>query len=366
MSSQAAQIYLLTGSDLSQITLEADKLMLQLAGPSPDPFSCDIIQEGESGPSPDLIRSLLRSLDSPSFFAGSKIVWLKHFSGFATESESKGKSGGEASLKELAKRIQDGLPADIILVMDGPGCDRRKALAKACEAKGELRVFNRPDVGKKTGLAEMAAILRGSAAGKGVTLSRDAEEYLLDALGGDTSLIDGELEKLICYCGGVGQTITREAAEELCFNRAEEQVWALGDCLGKRDLRDALAKVDSMVTSSKDPDRTARSLIFNAANYFRQALRMLLFMSEHKLKTPRDVNAFLVGHPEISKGAEKGSIEGMHPYRALMVAEQAQRYTPAQMIQAVKTLRDALWQTTSSAINPQLALENALLKILGT
>jgi len=221
-------------------------------------------------------------------------------------------------------------------------------------------------MGKKTGFAEMSAILRRTAADKAVTLSRDAEEYLLDALGGDTSLIDGELEKLICYCGGEGQLITREAVELLCLNRAEEQVWVLGDCLGKRNLRDALAKVDSMVSASKDADRTARSLILNAANYFRQALRMLVFMAEHKLKTPQEVNSFLVGHPEISKGAAKNSIETMHPFRAMMIAEQARRYTPSQMIQAVKTLRDALWQTTSSTINPQLALENALLKILGS
>ena len=356
---------MLTGNDLSQITLEADKLMLQLAGPSPDPFACDIIQEGESGPSEDMLRNLLRSLDSPSFFGGSKIIWLKHFSGFAMESESKGKSGIDASLKELAKRIQNGLPADIILVMDGVGCDRRKALAKACEAMGEVRVFNRPDVTKRTGLAEMAAILRRTATDKGVTLTREAEEYLLEALGGDTSLIDGELEKLICYCGGAGQTITLEAAELLCLNRAEEQIWALSECLGKRDLRDALATVDSMVATSRDADQIARALIFNAANYFRQALRMLVFMAERKLRTPWDVNTFL-NNPENKKGAAKGSIEDMHPYRAQMIAEQAQRYTPAEMIQAVKTLRDALWQTTSSTIKPQLALENALLKILGT
>ena len=339
--------------------------MLQVAGPSPDPFSCDIIQESEGGPSPDLIRRLLRSLDSPSFFGGSKIVWLKHFSGFAAEGESKGRNADDGSLKELAKRIQDGLPADIILVMDGPGCDRRKALAKACEAKGEVRVFNRPDVAKKTGLAEMSAILQRTAVGKGVTLTRDAEEYLLATLGG--ILRDRRrLEKLICYCGGAGQAITIDAVEQLCCNRAEEQAWALGNCLGKRDLRDALATVDGMVSASKDADRTARSLILNAANHFRQALRMRVFMADHNLKMPRDVNTFLVSHPEISKGAAKGSIEEMHPYRAMMIAEQAQRYTPAQMIQAVKTLRDALWQTTSSAINPQLALENALLKILGT
>jgi DNA polymerase III delta subunit len=373
LSSQLAQIYLLTGSDPTQIFLEADKLMLQLAGPSPDPFSCDIIQEDDGGPSPELLRRLLRSLDSPSFMGGSKIIWLKHYSGFAGESDSesegktksKGRGGKDDLLKELTKRIQDGLPNDIVLVMDGPGCDRRKAFTKACEAKGEARFFNRPDLGKKAGLYEMSAILRRTAADKGVNLARDAEQYLLEALGGDTSLLDGELEKLVCYCGGPGQTITREAVEQLCLNRAEEQVWALGNCLGKRDLRDTLSTVDNLVSSSKDGDRTARSLILNAANYFRQALGMLLFMVDHKLKTPQEVNYFLTNNPEIGKGKPRGSIESMHPFRAMMIAEQAKRYTPAQMIQAIKTLRDALWQTTSSSIKPQMALENALLKIIG-
>jgi len=364
LSEQAAQIYLLTGSDPVQIMQEAEKLMLQLAGPSPDPFSCDIIQESESVPSSDLIRRLLRSIESRSFLGGSKIVWLKHYSGFSDESEGRGRAD-DGSLKELAKRIQDGLPADVILVMDGAGCDGRKALAKACGAKGDVRIFNRPDMSRKTGLAEMAAILQRTAQAKGVILSREAEEYLLETLGGDTSLIDCELEKLICYCGGAGQPISLEAVEHLCCNRAEEQFWVLGDCLGKRDLREALAAVDSMVSRSKDADRAARSLIFNAANFFRQALRMLLFMAEHKLKNPSDVKFFLNSHPEIGKAGARGSIEAMHPYRAMLIAEQAQRYTPGQMIQAMRSLRDALWQTTSSAIHPHLALENALIKILG-
>ncbi len=364
MSSQLAQIYLLTGNDPTQISLEADKLMLQLAGPSPDPFSCDIIQEGEGGPTPELIGNLLRSLNSPSFMGGSKIVWLKHYSGFGGESEVKGRGGKDDLLKELTKRIQTGLPNDIVLVMDGPGCDRRKAFTKACEAKGEVHFFNRPDLSKKAGLYEMSAILRRAAADKGVNLTRDAEQYLIEALGGDTSLLDCELEKLVCYCGGPGQTITREAAELLCLNRAEEQAWALGNCLGKRDLRETLSTVDNLVSSSKDGDSMARSLIFNAANYFRQALRMLVFMADHKLKTPQDVNYLLTNNPEIGKGSPRGSIESMHPYRAMMIAEQAKRYTPAQMIQAIKILRDALWQTTSSSIKPQMALENALLKII--
>ena len=78
--------------------------MLQLAGPRRT-LACDIIQEGESA-----FRGYdakpAAFTDSPSFFGGSKIIWLKHFSGFSMEGESKGKSGVDASLKELAKRIQ--------------------------------------------------------------------------------------------------------------------------------------------------------------------------------------------------------------------------------------------------------------------
>ena len=365
MLQQSAKIYLLTGNDPSQITLEAEKLLLELAGPTPDPFSCDIIQEGESGSNADLVCSLLRSINSPSFLGGSKIIWLKHYGGFAAEGEGKSKKADGALFKELAKRIQEGLPGDLILVLDGPGCDMRKALPKACAANGEVRIYNRPDMGKRTGLAEMAAILQRSAGAKGIRFSRDAEDCLLQALGGDTSVIDSELEKLLCYCGGPGQTITREAVEQLCFNRAEEQVWALGNCLGKRDLKEALAVADSMISSSKEADRTARSLIMNAANFFRQALWMLVFMADHKFKHPNDVKFFLENHPELRKAAAKGSIEEMHPYRAMIISEQAKRYTPAQMIRAVRILRDALWQTTSSAIHPHVALENALLQILG-
>ena len=58
--------------------------------------------------------------------------------------------------------------------------------------------------------------------------------------------------------------------------------------------------------------------------------------------------------------AERGSIEAMHPFRAKNIAEQALRYRPAQMVKAIKALRDAAWQVNSSTISPKKALENEL------
>ena len=361
----STNVYLLSGNDASRIVSEADKLILQLAGPEPDPFSCDILQESDSGLSGnELLRRLLRSLDSPAFMGGQKLVWLKHYSGFGAEpSASKSKNAPEEPLRELARRIMEGLPADMILVMDGAGIDRRKALAKACAEKGQVHIFDVPDLARREGQAEMSRIIRQGAADKGLRLSRGAEEALLEALGGDTSLLDGELEKLYCYTGGAGE-VSREDVQELCASQAEEQVWALSNALGKHDLAEALSASAGIIARSRNPEGSARSLVYNAAGFFRDSLKMRLFMAERRLRSAYEVKSLIELNPDLRKGASKGDIVLMHPYRAMMIAEQAQKYTPTEMIKALRCLRDALWQCSSSKIKPQQALENAILSIL--
>ncbi|NMA42141.1 MAG: hypothetical protein GX946_02025 [Oligosphaeraceae bacterium] len=363
----ATNIYLFSGNDASRISSEAEKLVLQLVGPEPDPFSCDIIQESEGGTSTqELLRRLLRSLDSPSFMGGQKLVWLKNYGDFGSEpaASAKSKKGTEDPMRELARRIQEGLPADVILVMNGPGIDRRKALAKACDEKGEVRIYNVPDLSRSGGLAEMGRIIRENAAEKGLKLSRGAEDALLEALGGDTSLLDGELEKIRCYMGDDTQAVSRETVQELCAGQAEKQVWALSDALGKQSLNEALTTSANIIALSRNPDSSARGLIYNGVTFFREALKMRLFMAERNLRDANAVKYLLESNPELRKNADRGDVESMHPYRAMVVAGHALKYTPSQMIKAMRILRDALWQCSSSKITPQQALENAILSIL--
>ena len=165
-----ANLFLISGNDESQITAQADKIVRQYAGDNPDPFSYDVFQEGDAGADPSLVINLLKSIKSPSFLGGKKTVWLKHFSGFDAEGSKTGPIG--KALKELAETIAKGVPEDIILIMDGPGIDKRKALYKACMAHGEVMLLTKPDKMNRNWQAEMTACIQQAAKEKGLQLDR--------------------------------------------------------------------------------------------------------------------------------------------------------------------------------------------------
>lgn len=369
MAKKQANVFLLSGNDSTLIHAEANKLLKAVAGDNPDPFALEIFQEGDAGPTATMLHSMLRSLKSPPFLGAHKTVWLKHFTGFAAEGEKKGGDSVGAPLRELAELINSGIGQDIVLLMDGVGIDRRRALAKACEARGELRLYNQPDR-KKTGWERsMMAYIQQAAADKGLQLRENVCSFLVDVVGTDTSRIDAELEKLICYCGGTDRAVTMADAAAVCTGQAEEMTWVLGNALGGRNLVKVLQVVNTLLGQEKDDDRAARSLIINAANYFRESLRIRIFMTERRLRG----GATLKRHLENMNSEEKNALvaEGMsfanyHPYRAQILADESGRYAPAEMIDAIRVLRDALWQCMSSATAARVSLENALIRIVGS
>lgn len=362
-----SNIHLITGNDDTQIALAADALFREYAGDDPDPFASDVITVKEGEQPAAALAQLVNSVMTPSFLGGTKTVWLKHFPAFDDEGTAKSESVTGKALHALADRLKNGLPEGVVLIMDGPGCDKKKSFWKTCQSVADVREFSKLDMKNRDWKESMAGIIRDAAQRHALNLDFAVVDALVDMLGCNSDAVDGELEKLACYCGeGVVPTVAD--VEAICTACGEEQAWALNDCLGKRDLRAALAATENMVSCDKDPGGRARGLLFSVANIFHDMLNIIVFMAENKLRSGRDLKSFLERQSEETKKkyrAEKNAVGMMHPYRAMLLADQVVRYTPHEMIRAIVAIRDAMWQTTSSEINPVVALENALIKICG-
>lgn len=368
MSREESNLYLVTGNDEALVSAEALRLWRAFAGETPDEFTSELLQEGDEGPSPDLVYSVIRSLKSPPFMGGRKTVWLKHFTAFDAEGDKKSTAPMAIALRELAEFLKDGLPDDMLLILDGTGIDKRRALFKACAAHGTVTVIDKPDLKSRTWRSDMAAVVARAARAKGVTLASDASDFLIDALGTDTSRIDTELEKVICFRGSAEGTVTLSELEQVCCGKGEEMSWALGDILGKRDIKEALRVVDVLISQNKNDDNYAHAMLLSAAGFFRNAIRIHVFLAENRLKSAVALKNAIQGlSAEQKDAALRRGLEfvNFHPYRAQMLAEQALRYTPAEIIDAIATLRDALWQSMSSSTSVRMALESALMKIIG-
>lgn len=360
-------VFLITGNDTSAIAAEAQALFNRLAGDNPSEFSTDVICEDDRGPRREMIAAVINAIKTPAFMGGDKTVWLKNFSGFDTEGNARSKND-PLELSALAAQLNADFPAGVNLILSGPQCDLRRALATACAKIGEVRNLRKPERGKKGWREEMAGCLQAVANRKGVTLTIQTRDALVDALGGESQLIDGELEKLICYAGP-GHTITPDDVHELCTSATDEPGWAINDIIGRRDLSGTLAIIERLQAQDANPEAIARGLISALASRFLLLLQIRLFMSEHHLRKSMDLQSFLSGlnsTPEKKKEllATDAAIVKLNPWQAKFSADAAMNFTPHEMINAINVMRDALLSTVAESVPAPLALTCAVVKIL--
>lgn len=376
----------------------ADQLFHELAGESPDDFHVDIISQGDNGPSAETVAQVISSIRQPAFMGGAKTVWLKQFTGFDQEpagrlepakSKSRKKGGDEEDeektqepdplgLKKLALYLKKNpLPEDIFLILEGADCDPDKNLAKLCRELGSAEFFNTVKLGRKGWQDDVKKCIAEAAARKGITVSYEAREMLVEALGGDTSLIESELEKLAAYMGGLDKPITGEAVREMCPPFHDMESWALREPVGRRQLDAALSIAEQLLSKSKKPEDTARNLIYSLAKRFRGYLAIRLYMAENKLQNgdalKRRMDAMEPSERRTLIATEL-TIVSSNTWSAKFTADEALRYTPQELIQAIRAIRDSILSLNSGTgavglsakAAAQLVLENTLVKIIST
>lgn len=359
-------VFLVTGNDPAMIAVETAKIVRRVAGDDPDPFALDVMREREGIALPDLIRQVVRAVLSPPFLGGHKTVWLKEFSGFGADSAGAAPKDPEAAaLRELTEQIVKGIPADVVLVLDGPGADLEKPLAKACRARGQVLSCDRPSLRNRDWRGEMRGLIERRAADKGANLSAEVVDYLTDVMGTDTGRIDGELEKLICYAGGPGQPIRREAAEQLCTGQGEELPWALTNALGRRDVAEALRCIRVLLEEGRDDALGARTLLGQMARFYRELLQMKVFMAERNLRSPQAVVGTLQRlRPEEKEACRQDglAVAAGNAFRGRPLAEQAEAYSGPELIEAVRGLRDAYVRCVTAGVPERVALEDIVMR----
>jgi len=200
-----------------------------------------------------------------------------------------------------------------------------------------------------------------------VELPGDVCLYLVEALGTDTGRIEGELEKLICYCGGTGQGISLAAAQEICCSQGEAVSWALRDAVGARDLDAALGLIEVLLQREKDPEGAVLGLVSQVASQFRQMLQLRVFMQTRKLRSVADCTARAEALTEsereecVAQGIE---VVRLHPFRLKVLARQALSYNGTELTAAVIAARDTYWRCVSSAVGKRVLLEELLMRLL--
>ncbi len=181
-------------------------------------------------------RDILASIDTESlpFFQTSRRVVLVRDCQLLT-----GKTDPDA--EPFLRRIQEGLPADLTLIVEAPAVDKRN---KVCTTLlSEARVLNFEQSTKESDIAEFVT---QRMKGVGIAADRGVVSAMVAMAPADMGVLAGEVRKLAAYLGD-RREVTLEDVEAVVTRSRETIVFELTDALGRKDAEAGMARLRELL-----------------------------------------------------------------------------------------------------------------------
>ena len=368
--------YLISGNEDYAVKERANEMMRALCGDPPDDNpSLEIIRgDSDNEKAPQVLDKLLLSLDSPAFFSSEKIVWLKHFLKFDEAFSEPSTKKKPSRIDLLTAFLQEGIPADITLVIDGPGLDRRKAFYKIASAAcgssgGKLEWFEKADPKTRNFKQMLARRIQSIVMDRGKRIEDAAAVFLADTIGADEARLGTEIEKLLTYAGN-NPVVTFADCREVCSRATETLAWEFSSALVERNVRKALELIPNIM-EHLEQDRGASKpeivLIYSVMSEFRNLATVKC--EGVKLGIPEDASSdYFYRMNERYKQSPppvKSPLFSLHPFRAYKAWENARRFTDRELVLAFRALVEANRAIVSSGGNARIALELLTIRIAG-
>jgi DNA polymerase III delta subunit len=351
------RLFLVTGSDGGAMRQRARELATEQCGsdPTQDPGTEIIVGDRDGARPAAILGEVLESLAAPPFFGPRKVVWLRNFDFAAAR---KDKRGGEV-LDALVERLAEGMPEDVVLILDGPGVDGRSRLIKACRAQGEALVFSQPDPNdrdRENFAEQVRTVIQEHCRARGVRLAGDAAAFLLETVGSDPGRLRGELDKLFAYVHPADM-VTLADCQAICSRTPEAAAWAFADALAQRNLGSAWSALDVLMESRAEPV----AVMGGVASRFQQMLQARMAAPALGLDARGSYQRLkaVVASPPPQVKADLGEtfLLTAHPFRAWKVLSESAAYSDDELRDAFAHLVVASRQLVSGAMDQRLALE---------
>lgn len=354
-------LYLIFGEDEYRVRTRARELVDSLCPPAEAAFGLEIVEAAVDNAAEGVlaVRRCLEGLRTVGFLGGRKTVWLRDATIFTVDAAADVK----AAVEELTEQLKAGLPAGQTLVVSASKVFRGSAFFKACQAAGTVELCDKPD--KPWQQEEYA---RGQAAEefrrRGLKAGGEAMTLFLGRVGFDTRQIVQEAEKLSVYLGDRKDVRPEDVQAVVSLSR-ESVAWDLADAVGARDLPGALKILRQLVFQGE----SAIGLLHALESRFRELIVFREALDRGWARPTGDGYgrklAWREG-PEIDAALTalgKDPRQG-HWFRGMKLAEQAQRFSLAQLRDGHAILVKAHETMVSSAVPDALQLELLLLRLL--
>lgn len=366
--------YLISGDDDFMIKNAARETVTKVCGCEPEESQELEIISGDTDESKDfkaedILASLLNSLRTPPFFTADKKIWLRHFTYFEIMQSADDKTPVGRVTGELLKFLANGLPEEVVLIIDGPGIDQRKTFFKTCKKIGaDTQFFKKTrleEKGKRGYGDSQAAAIRTACEKIGKKIDFRVIDYLLNTVGSDTGRLLNEIGKLDSFTGD-RDAITIDDCRAICSRTPEALSYEFGGALLERNTALALELIDTLIEQMRADGGSSSlelSLVASAGRSFQEIIKVRCAAAELGIKGYVGKSFF----ESIRKEDYPGNyLVGLHPFRAFKLCEGAFMFPANDLSKILEAILLANRKLVSGVGEPRLTLEQLVVEICQT
>ena len=303
-----------------------------------------------------IAERFLNTLQTPPFLAPQKFVWLRHY----PDLDQWSSDHLSAMLKELVDFLQNPLPPELTVLIDGPGVDKRKVLWKNLSKAGvKIEILSTAKSTDRNFAENRRNILNDFARSTGKRISADAIAYLTEVIGGDSGPLANELEKLASYSGNSPE-ITIDDCRAIVSRTPEAVIWEYTDAIQNGRKNEALNTL-ALLSSQHEPGMELK-LIYMLSNAYQKSLNCRLAMQELGIRHPTPA-AFENLSQEIKAKYPNNPLIKLHPFRAYKMCEAAAKLDGASLAAKLTLIRNANRALVSGGGDAGIILEQLTLKL---
>ena len=276
------QVYLFYGEESYLVQKMAASLVESLLEPSEREFNLTLL---EADPT---VGELLHLVESAPFFGERKVVVVKNSRLFQAprrkasdveddEAEETGGavSGGETEMKESGDaadprllQLVVNMPEYATLIFTALKADKRKKLVKLVAEHGQVRELS---PFKPREEQEIRQWVQDQLAEQGKRLDKDAMEHLMTVISTMNQVprgfLSAEIEKAALYAGP-DPVIGKQALEAVMAAVPEISAFAMTDALARRNVGQALARLEELFGSKEPPLKIIGLLAYNVRRWW--------------------------------------------------------------------------------------------------
>ncbi len=361
----ASNIHVILGNDEGRV-LEESRAYLKTVEPGLDPeFGREVI-EGKADNTEEALKVVGRTLESLQTmpFFGEKLIHLKNTNLF---SDSRATSSEETknALSNLMTELERGLPPSIHFLVTGGALDKRTKVGKQLVKVGQTTLCNKINTSKAGWEEEVKPYIRRRAQQAGITIAPDALELFTLLVGGETKLIDNELEKISLYLGD-GSEVDIETVRLMVPLSEAGFIFEIGESLAKCDGARTLGLIDRQLECGESAIALMRAAIIPTV---RRLLHAKLLIEQHGIRPnspgafAKSVESLPVKDTAFLPRTKAGKISA---YGIGMIARQAANFQTSGLIKALEECLEADRSLVTTALDHRLILHRLVGRVLAS